>query len=229
MQWLRQLTVVVGVLLAHAGVLVLVLSPHQPQLSRVEPPRISGVFIQAPPAELVQKPSSKQPSSQPVKQPTPISKPKTDPILRPKPDARPAPVVTEIDNPAPDAAEPDIVEPVSQPPEPSPVQVESEHDESLGAPITPPRIDAYHHSNADPAYPSSSRRRGEEGAVILELVVLADGTVGDIKVKVSSGHPRLDRSALKAVKTWRYTPAQQDGKPVDYRYLQPITFSLHER
>jgi len=229
MQWQRQLTIAVGVLLAHAGALVLMLSPHQSQLPPVEPPRISGVFIQAPAAELVQRPSASQASSQPVKQSKPTSKPKADPLPRPKPEPGPAPVVAEIDNPTGDVVEPDIVEAVSQPPEPSSVQVESEQDKSLGAPITPPNIDTYHHSNADPAYPSLSRRRGEEGTVILELVVLVDGTVGDISLKVSSGHPRLDRSAIKAVKTWRYTAAQQDGKPVDYRYLQPITFSLHER
>lgn len=97
------------------------------------------------------------------------------------------------------------------------------------APVVPPRVDATAFNNPRPAYPSMSRRRGEEGTVLLELLVMPDGSVGDIRIKASSGHPRLDRSALEAVRRWRYTPAQQGGKPIEYRYLQPITFGLRDR
>lgn len=62
--------------------------------------------------------------------------------------------------------------------------------------------------------------------MLLELLVQDDGTVTDVSVKQSSGYARLDRAAVDAVQRWRYTPAQQNGQPIEYRYLQPVTFSL---
>ncbi len=64
---------------------------------------------------------------------------------------------------------------------------------------------------------------------MLELLVRVDGSVSDLKIKQSSGFARLDRAALDAVRRWRYTPAQQDGQPIEYRYLQPVTFGFRER
>lgn len=83
-------------------------------------------------------------------------------------------------------------------------------------------------SNPKPPYPAISRRMGEEGLVVLSVYILADGTVGDVSVKKSSGFRRLDESALKTVRRWRYAPAKRHGKPVAIRYAQPIRFSLND-
>lgn len=99
-------------------------------------------------------------------------------------------------------------------------------DNSEGAPVTAPVLDAHHHQNAAPVYPKLSRRRGEEGQVMIELLVKKDGSVSDAHIKESSGYSRLDRSALEAVRNWKYSPATRGGKPIDFRYLQPVTFNL---
>ena len=83
-------------------------------------------------------------------------------------------------------------------------------------------------SNPKPPYPAISRRMGEEGLVVLSVYILADGTVGEVSIKKSSGFRRLDESALKTVRRWRYAPAKRHGKPVAIRYTQPIRFSLND-
>ena len=93
--------------------------------------------------------------------------------------------------------------------------------------ITPPNIDdASQLNNIPPSYPRLSKRLREEGLVILELLVLEDGSVAEIVVKTSSGFPRLDKAALAAVSKWRYTPATRQGESIAYRYEQPIEFAM---
>jgi len=94
------------------------------------------------------------------------------------------------------------------------------------AKIVLPSTDATAESNYPPQYPRLSKRLGEEGQVILELQVLANGTVDKLIVKQSSGHDRLDQAALAAVQQWRYTPATRNGQAIAYPYEQPIIFSL---
>src|SRR5690606_39939973 len=103
----------------------------------------------------------------------------------------------------------------------------AEDNDSLGAPVTPPREDAHQLNNPRPAYPALSRRLREQGTVLLEILILPDGTVGEVKIKESSGFKRLDDTAVKAVKQWRYTPARRGQEPIAYWYLQPLEFSLH--
>jgi TonB family protein len=62
-----------------------------------------------------------------------------------------------------------------------------------------------------PDYPSGP---GNEirGNVFLQLVVLADGTVGDIKV-VSGLHPDLDKSSVAAMRRFQFNPGSVDNIP----------------
>lgn len=93
--------------------------------------------------------------------------------------------------------------------------------------IAPPSADAKAAQNRAPAYPSLSRKKKEQGTVLLKLLVKADGSVGSISVLKSSGFSRLDQAALQAVKHWRFTPATQQGKNIDYWYEMPMTFALN--
>ena len=51
-----------------------------------------------------------------------------------------------------------------------------------------------------PPYPQISQENGEEGTVVLSVLVAPGGRVSDVKVSKSSGHSRLDRSAHSAAK-----------------------------
>ncbi len=85
---------------------------------------------------------------------------------------------------------------------------------------------SYAASNRKPPYPALSRRYGDQGTVMLRVLVKADGTAGEVQVKSSSGFPLLDESAKTTVQTWRFNPATSDGKPVDEWFLVPIPFKL---
>ena len=65
------------------------------------------------------------------------------------------------------------------------------------------------------------------GVVVLELVVLPDGTVGDITVMKSlDSRFGLDQAAVKAVKQTRFAPGTRLGEPVAVRVTMEISFSL---
>jgi len=82
--------------------------------------------------------------------------------------------------------------------------------------------------NAHPAYPAIARSRGHEGVVILSAQVLSDGKVGGLKVAKTSGYALLDRSALSAVKNWKFDPARKSGRPIAMWVEVPIRFSLSD-
>ena len=82
--------------------------------------------------------------------------------------------------------------------------------------------------NPKPLYPEIARRRGYEGTVRLAVEVLANGRVGGVRVKGSSGYAILDHSALKTVKEWRFDPARFAGIPVTSTVIVPITFQLKD-
>jgi len=64
-----------------------------------------------------------------------------------------------------------------------------------------------------PAYTADALRARIEGTVTLGVVVLPDGTVGDVTVPTSLGNA-LDLEAVKAARQWRFKPGTKDGRPV---------------
>jgi protein TonB len=80
-----------------------------------------------------------------------------------------------------------------------------------------------------PAYPSISRRLGEEGKAVLQVELDEHGQVDRATVKSSSGYARLDEAALSAVRHWRCNPATRDGAAVRAVAIQPFNFVLEGR
>jgi TonB family protein len=77
-----------------------------------------------------------------------------------------------------------------------------------------------------PAYPTTARNKGQEGLVLLSVEVLANGRTAQVLVKKSSGYTLLDRSALEAVRSWRFEPAKRKQTPLAMTVDIPIRFSL---
>ncbi len=94
------------------------------------------------------------------------------------------------------------------------------------APIVPPSFNAAYLDNPAPEYPADSRRRGQQGKVLLHVLVGVAGTADKVEIRTSSGFDRLDEAALEAVRRWRFVPAQQGNSPVAAWVLVPIRFSL---
>ncbi|TKS53899.1 energy transducer TonB [Luteimonas yindakuii] len=80
-----------------------------------------------------------------------------------------------------------------------------------------------------PAYPRTSLRRGESGEVLVRAVVGIDGRPRQVDVARSSGHPALDRAAVRAVERWRFEPARQAGQPVEGEVRVPVEFVSGQR
>jgi protein TonB len=81
-------------------------------------------------------------------------------------------------------------------------------------------------SECAPVYPGMSRRRGEEGVVVLSVDVSVSGKGSNIKVIQSSGHTRLDKAAVKALSKTRFSPAMQFDRPITSTLTQTFNFRL---
>ena len=80
--------------------------------------------------------------------------------------------------------------------------------------------------NPKPLYPREARKKGFQGEVVLKVEVLSNGLVGQVAVKNSSGHEILDRSALSAVKQWKFFPAKRGESTISSWVNIPIKFQL---
>jgi TonB family protein len=76
-------------------------------------------------------------------------------------------------------------------------------------------------------YPSISIRLAEQGSVSFQYRVNVDGTVSDVRVIHSSGHPRLDQAAVNVASHWMFTPATKNGIPTTAILSDNLNFKLH--
>lgn len=77
-----------------------------------------------------------------------------------------------------------------------------------------------------PRYPSTARRRNQQGTVRVEVCLDDRGQQLQLKLIQSSGVQSLDEAALEAVKSWRFRPEIVDGRAVPSRVEIPIEFAL---
>ena len=89
----------------------------------------------------------------------------------------------------------------------------------LDAPPKPKR-------NIRPDYPKGARQRGEQGDVVLEIRVNAEGAVDHVKVAVSSGFAELDEAAVRAAKAAKFSPARSGREPVASTARLKLSFKL---
>ncbi len=75
-----------------------------------------------------------------------------------------------------------------------------------------------------PAYPPIALQLRKQGAVDLLASVNKDGTITD--VKVLSGDSVLAKSAVEAVRQWKYRPYLLNGEPVEIETQITINFRL---
>ena len=90
-----------------------------------------------------------------------------------------------------------------------------------GSGVTPPRL----LREVKAEYTEEARRRAITGDVVLEIVVLRDGSVGDVRVLRGLGLG-LDQRAVSAVRQWRFAPSTLRGTPVDVIVEVAVEFTL---
>jgi protein TonB len=184
------------------------------------PPVMTAVLVAAPSVQPTPAPPEPRPQPVQKQRPAPTPAPATRPPLPAAPPSERA-----ISTPPPAESPTARSEPAPAPTaEAAPPAAPS--NQPSNQPVTPPYASASHLNNPAPVYPSTSRRLGEQGRVVLDVYILADGTVGEIRVRHSCGHSRLDDAALDAVKRWRFVPARRGNEAIAYWYALPISFSL---
>ena len=67
-----------------------------------------------------------------------------------------------------------------------------------------------------PTYPEIARKNKVSGAVKLEIVIAANGTVKS--VKALGGHPMLIEAAASAVMRWKYEPGEESTDVVEVKF-----------
>jgi periplasmic protein TonB len=86
------------------------------------------------------------------------------------------------------------------------------------------------HPLTQPAYPPASKRDGEQGAGIVEVFVLPNGRVGDVRMASTTGFDRLDKAALlEARQSWRFKPATRAGEAIGQWYRVKVVFKLTDQ
>ncbi|MCS6944015.1 MAG: TonB family protein [Sutterellaceae bacterium] len=77
-----------------------------------------------------------------------------------------------------------------------------------------------------PQYPAVSRRLGEQGLVVLRVLIDEEGRPVAVDVHQSSGFARLDQAAAEAVRRARFRPHREGDRPRAAIALVPVRFEL---
>ncbi len=111
--------------------------------------------------------------------------------------------------------------PVAPAPAPAPEMAERSEPIQVGGAVTRPVVV----SRTEPRYTELARKARIEGVVIVRAVIDEQGYV--TAVRLVRGQPMgLDKAAMDAVKTWRFTAATLHGVPVKVYFNLTVTFSL---
>ncbi len=181
-------------------------------------------------SEFIEPPKPKVVPPPPPAPPQPVKRVVT---RTPTPPPAPMPVAIPDPTPTPNAPTGSLEPPVAAPPIAAPVAAAP--SPPAPAPATPPAparvelpsTDADYLQNPKPVYPAMSRRLGEQGKVIVHVLIGIDGLPRSAEIRKSSGFDRLDQAARDTVLRWRYVPGKRGGVPQAMGYDVPINFVLN--
>lgn len=81
--------------------------------------------------------------------------------------------------------------------------------------------------NENVRYPAIAKENRIQGRVICRFVVEKDGSITNVEVVSSGGHPSLDKEAVRVLKSMpKWSPGMQDGKAVRVQYTTSVNFKL---
>lgn len=222
----RSLLIVSGVVALHVGALYALQNVLQQRTVDVLVPveMIGQHIIELPTSTQTPAPKPEARRMPPAEQKT-VSAP-------PSPATEPQPVATR-DAPAatPDSGastQPSIAAPAATAAASSAATIAAQDTAPTSAAVQLPRSDADYLRNPPPTYPRISRSLGEQGRVMVRVLVHANGMPDStrIELRISSGFERLDAAALAAVKGWRFKPGTRGTVPEAMWVNVPVNFTL---
>lgn len=211
----RNVLIASGVIVFHAAALWALQSGLLRRAAEVViPVEIMSQFVE-PPKPKVEPPPPPPPPPKVAKAPPP---PRPQAIREPKPTPAPqAPVGTTEPPPppAPPAAPTPPAPPALPPAPPAPPAVQL------------PSSNADYLQNPKAVYPAMSKRLGEQGKVIVKVLVGVDGLPKSAEVKKSSGFDRLDEAAIEYIMKCRFVPGKVNGVVQAMSYDAPVNYVLN--
>ena len=84
--------------------------------------------------------------------------------------------------------------------------------------VTPPHL----LTRVNVRYPEEAKAQHLTGKVVLHFTITAEGDVADITVV--SGQEVFQQAAIEAVKSWKFSPAVKDGKPIEIDTNTTVNF-----
>ncbi|MEI8171565.1 MAG: TonB family protein [Rhodoferax sp.] len=136
----------------------------------------------------------------------------------------PIPLAIADPTPAPNAPVGVVAPPKALPPITAPVATNPAPVAAVKVEL--PSSDADYLQNPKPAYPAMSKRLGEQGKVVVRVLIGVDGTAQKAEIRQSSGFDRLDQAALSTTQRWRYVPGKRGGVAEAMWFNVPINFVL---
>ncbi|MBN2414066.1 TonB family protein [candidate division KSB1 bacterium] len=90
----------------------------------------------------------------------------------------------------------------------------------------PKPVDGFAAVQKNLVYPEIARKAGIEGRVVVNIHIDENGNVTETEIMQSLGDNGCDESAINALKSVKWEPAKQDGKPVSVWIGIPVVFKL---
>lgn len=215
----RHLFIAASIVVLHAAALWALQSGLlRPAAEVIVPAQILSEFIAPPAPKAAPTPPAAVVKSAPAPTPAPHPPaPQLQPLNQPPPALTAnAPLVAATPQvaAAPAMAATPAAAAATAAPAPAPAKVEL------------PSSDAQYLQNPKLPYPTMSKRLGEQGKVVLRVLIGVDGTAQKAEIQQSSGFDRLDQAALNTVLRWRYVPGKLGGVAEAMWFNIPINFVL---
>lgn len=89
-----------------------------------------------------------------------------------------------------------------------------------------PKIDSRYAGQFQPTYPPGKLRQEIEGSVRVRVLIGTDGRVKQIERLSASDDAFYEATARQAKRSWRFIPATEDGKKIEYWYELTVRFEV---
>ena len=180
-------------------------------------PRTTTAPKPAPASPPIQAQTKPEPQPQPQAK-TDITQVQPAPVLTPTAHSDAAPIVSN--------AAPALTPAAPATPTATPAGNQRPAANATATAVVLPSTSADYLNNPAPPYPRQSKRLGEEGTVVIRVLITSEGRAEKAEIRTSSGYARLDDTALTTVKAWRFVPGKRNGLPEAMWFNVPIRFVL---
>ena len=135
----------------------------------------------------------------------------------------PPPPPPQFKQPPPFVPPPDVTIDLSQAPATTTAITAQSSQKDITAPASVGRA---HYCDSRRYYPEKGITNNWTGTTVLSFTIDIEGSVKNLQIRQSSGHPELDQAAIRCAGSWRYKPAVHRGQPIEVPWITNVKWSL---